>query len=90
MYFIFGILTVLITVFAIQVLFILTCDYIDLKTLLILMLLHMSGSALSILSLNNSSIILKYLVFLLTIAIIFLSNIFTRNHYKKFKEKRRP
>lgn len=90
MYFIFGILTILITVFAIQVLFILTCNYIDLKTLLILMLLHMSGSALSILSLNNSSIILKYLVFLLTIAIIFSSSILTRNHYKKFKEKQRP
>ena len=45
MYFIFGILTILITVFAIQVLFILTCDYIDLKTLLILMLLHMSSQA---------------------------------------------
>lgn len=90
MYFIFGILTILITVFAIQVLFILTCDYIDLKTLLILMLLHMSGSAFSILSLNNSSIILKYLVFLLTIAIILSSSILARNHYKKFKEKQRP
>ena len=90
MYFIFGILTILITVFAIQVLFILTCDYIDLKTLLILMLLHMSGSAFSILSLNNSSIILKYLVFLLTIEIIFSSSILTKNHYKKFKEKQRP
>lgn len=86
MYFTIGILMVLITVFAIQVLFILTCDYIDLKTLSILMLLYMSGSAISILLLGNGSIVVKCLVFLVAVIIIFSSSILTRNHYKKLKK----
>lgn len=83
MYFSIVILTVLIAVFAIQVMFILTCDYIDLKTLLILLLFHMLGSALSILSSNNNSLLLKCLIFLVTIVIIFSSSIVARNYCKK-------
>ena len=86
----FGILIVLITFFAIQVLFILTCDYIDLKTLSILMLLHMSGTALSILLSGNGSIVVKCLIFLVTVIVIYSSSILTRNHCKKFKEKQKP
>lgn len=85
-----GILIVLITFFAIQVLFILTCDYIDLKTLSILMLLHMSGTALSILLSGNVSIVVKCLIFLVTVIVIYSSSILTRNHCKKFKEKQKP
>ena len=85
-----GILIVLITFFAIQVLFILTCDYIDLKTLSILMLLHMSGTALSILLSGNGSIVVKCLIFLITVIVIYSSSILTRNHCKKFKEKQKP
>ena len=81
-----GILIVLITFFAIQVLFILTCDYIDLKTLSILMLLHMSGTALSILLSGNGSIVVKCLIFLVTVIVIYSSSILTRHHCKKFKE----
>lgn len=84
-----GILIVLITFFAIQVLFILTCDYIDLKTLSILMLLHMSGSALSILLSGNGSIVVKCLIFLVTVIVIYSSSVLTRNHYKELK-KRKP
>jgi hypothetical protein len=83
-----GILIVLITFFAIQVLFILTCDYIDLKTLSILMLLHMSGAALSILLSGNGSIVVKCLVFLVAVIIIYLSSVLTRNHYKKLKKQK--
>ena len=79
---------VLITFFAIQVLFILTCDYIDLKTLSILMLLHMSGAALSILLSGNGSIVVKCLVFLVAVIIIYLSSVLTRNHYKKLKKQK--
>ena len=85
-----GILIVLITFFAIQVLFILTCDYIDLKTLSILMLLHMSGTALSILLSGNGSIVVKCLIFLVTVIVIYSSSILTRNHCKNFKEKQKP
>lgn len=85
-----GILIVLITFFAIQVLFILTCDYIDLKTLSILMLLQMSGTALSILLSGNGSIVVKCLIFLVTVIVIYSSSILTRNHCKKFKEKQKP
>ena len=73
MFFLIWVPIILITVFAIQVMFILTCDYIDLKTLSILLLLHMAGGAFSILSSNNSSIILKCLVSLVIIVIIFSS-----------------
>ena len=90
MYYTIGILIVLITFFAIQVLFILTCDYIDLKTLSILMLLHMSGTALSILLSGNGSIVVKCLIFLVTVIVIYSSSILTRNHCKKFKEKQKP
>ena len=64
------------------------CDYIDLKTLSILMLLHMSGAALSILLSGNGSIVVKCLVFLVAVIIIYLSSVLTRNHYKKLKKQK--
>lgn len=83
MVFLIGIPLILITVLGIQLMFIFKCDYIDFKILLILPLLHMAGSAFSILSSNNNSLLLKCLVFLVTIVIIFSSSIVTRNYCKK-------
>lgn len=83
MVFLIGIPLILITVLGIQLMFIFKYDYIDFKILLILPLLHMAGSAFSILSSNNNSLLLKCLVFLVTIVIIFSSSIVTRNYCKK-------
>lgn len=74
---------ILLIVLFIQLIFVMKVDYIDFKTLLILPLLHMAGSAFSILSSNNNSLLLKCLVFLVTIVIIFSSSIVTRNYCKK-------
>lgn len=88
--FIIGIPIVLIGIMGIQLMFILGCDYIDLKIMMILFLLHMSGTAVSILLSENSSIIIQGLIFLVTVIVIYLSSILTRNHYKKLNKKQKP
>lgn len=90
MVFLVGIPIILLIVLFIQLIFVTKGDYIDFKTLLILLLFHMTGIAFSILSSNNNSIILKCLILLATIIIIFSSSIFTRNYYKKNKNKQKP
>jgi len=88
--FIIGIPIILIGVLGIQLMFIVECDYIDLKIMMILFLLHMSGTAFSILLSGNGSIAVKCLIFLVTVIVIYSSSILTRNHCKKFKEKQKP
>lgn len=88
MFFLIGIPIILIFVFAVQLMFILSCDYIDLKTMLILLSLHVLGASISILA-ENSSIIIQCLTFLVTVIVIYSSSILTRNHYKELK-KRKP
>lgn len=86
--FVIGIPIILIGVLGIQLMFIFECDYIDLKIMMILFLLHMSGAALSILLSGNGSIVVKCLVFLVAVIIIYLSSVLTRNHYKKLKKQK--
>lgn len=88
MFFLVGIPIILIVVFATQLMFILSCDYIDLKTMLILLSLHVLGTLISILA-ENSSIIIQCLTFLVTVIVIYSSSVLTRNHYKELK-KRKP
>lgn len=88
MFFLVGIPIILIVVFTTQLMFILSCDYIDLKTMLILLSLHVSGTLISILA-ENSSIIIQCLTFLVTVIVIYSSSVLTRNHYKELK-KRKP
>lgn len=88
MFFLVGIPIILIVVFATQLMFILNCDYIDLKTMLILLSLHVLGTSISILA-ENSSIIIQCLTFLVTVIVIYSSSVLTRNHYKELK-KRKP
>lgn len=88
--FIIGIPIILIGVLGIQLMFIFECDYIDLKITMILFLLHMSGTALSILLSGNGSIVVKCLIFLVTVTVIYSSSVLTRNHYKKLNKKQKP
>ena len=88
MFFLVGIPIILIVVFATQLMFILSCDYIDLRPMLILLSLHVSGTLISILA-ENSSIIIQCLTFLVTVIVIYSSSVLTRNHYKELK-KRKP
>lgn len=88
--FIIGIPIILIGVLGIQLIFILECDYINLKIMMILVLLHMSGSALSILLSGNGSIVVKCLIFLVTVIVIYSSSLLTKNHYKKLNKKQNP
>ena len=85
MFFLVGIPIILIVVFATQLMFILNCDYIDLKTMLKLLSLHVLGTSISILA-ENSSIIIQCLTFLVTVIVIYSSSILTRNHYKELKK----
>ena len=88
--FIIGIPIILIGILGIQLIFILECDYIDLKIMMILILLHISGSAVSILLSENGSIIVQCLIFLVTVIVIYSSSIITKNYYKKLNKKQNP
>lgn len=88
--FVIGIPIILIGVLGIQLMFIFECDYIDLKIMMILFLLHMSGTALSILLSGNGSIVVKCLIFLVTVIVIYSSSIITKNYYKKLNKKQNP
>lgn len=88
--FVIGIPIILIGVLGIQLMFIVNCDYIDLKIMMILFLLHMSGTALSILLSGNGSIVVKCLIFLVTVIVIYSSSIITKNYYKKLNKKQNP
>jgi hypothetical protein len=88
--FVIGIPIILIGVLGIQLMFIFECDYINLKIMMILFLLHMSGTALSILLSGNGSIVVKCLIFLVTVIVIYSSSIITKNYYKKLNKKQNP
>ena len=88
--FVIGIPIILIGILGIQLMFIFECDYIDLKIMMILFLLHMSGTALSILLSGNGSIVVKCLIFLVTVIVIYSSSIITKNYYKKLNKKQNP